>query len=429
MKKYWIGCIFLLFLSCETPKEFIEESETLTVKRQPAEYDKQDAVWLIWSPVDHKAGLSNESVQLKLIQAVAPYTKVIVTAANDALFASAKAMIPSELMEQGKVELIRLPSEELWVRDMGPNFVELNNGEKAVVDFGFNAWGYTPSDDMDEATIRMEKYDEVVAEHFGLPLISTDLISEGGNREVNGEGTLMLVETVEQGRNPDMTKAQMESEFQRVLGVKNIIWLKEGLYEDDHTFSGTLTLEDGTQGYTVVTTNGHIDEFARFVNDSTVLLAEVPEEDLNDPIAQENYRRMEENYQILQKATDQDGNPLNIIRMPLPKLITTELKPGDSVYDYISTLEYEDGSIFPVGEPVTAIAAASYLNFLISDKVVIGQMYWKEGMDESIRERDNQVKEILEDLFPDRKVILLDALAINLGGGGIHCITMQEPSI
>ncbi|MEM6378790.1 MAG: agmatine deiminase family protein, partial [Bacteroidota bacterium] len=168
---------------------------------------------------------------------------------------------------------------------------------------------------------------------------------------------------------------------------------------------------------------------ARFVNDTTVLLAEVPEEDLHDPIAQENHRRMEENFKILQQATDQDGNPLNIVRMPLPKLITTQMKPGDSVYDFISTLEYQDGSQFPGGQPVTVIAAASYLNFLITDKVIIGQKYWKEGMDEAIQARDNQVKSILEDLFPGRAVVLLDAMAINLGGGGIHCITMHEPKI
>lgn len=431
MKKLWYWSAVLLLCSCSPqPTSSTQEEEAVaTVERQPAEYDPQNAVWLIWSPVDHKQGYSNEQVTLQIIEALVPHTKVVVTAANDTLYAKAKAAIPAKLLEAQKVELITLPSEELWVRDMGPNFVQLSNGQKAIADFGFNAWGYTPSDAMDDYTIRMEKYDESVAELRGLPLISTDLISEGGDREVNGEGTLLVVETVEKGRNPNMTKPEIEAEFQRVLGVRKVIWLKEGLYEDDHTFRGTIELENGEQAYTVVTTNGHIDEFARFVNDSTILLAEVPEEDLHDPIAKENHRRMQENFEILKKATDQDGNPFKIIRMPLPHLILSQMKPGDSVYDYISTLDYQDGSVFPEGESINVIAAASYLNFLISDKVVIGQKYWKEGRDEAVRLRDEQVQNILQEVFPTRAIIMLDALPINLGGGGIHCITMQEPKI
>lgn len=402
-------------------------SDELKVYRQAAEFETQEAIWLIWSPVDHKAGYSNEQVTLQIIEALVPHTKVIVTASNDSLFDRAKSVIPSNLTESGKLGFLKIPSEELWIRDMGPNFVELTNGEKAIVDFGFNAWGYTPSDAMDAYTIRMEKFDEAIAELKGLTIISTEMISEGGDREVNGEGVLMVVETVEQGRNPKMSKVEMEAEFRRVLGVKKVIWLKEGLYEDDHTFRGTLPLENGEKAYTVVTTNGHIDEFARFVNDNTILLAEVPEEDLHDPVARENRRRMEENYEILKKATDQNGKPFQIIRMPLPRLIVEKMEPGDSVYDFISTLEYQDGSVFPKGEAVNVIAAASYLNFFITDRVVIGQKYGRAGTDDVNLERDEAVKGILESVFPDRKVLMLDALAINLGGGGIHCITMQEP--
>lgn len=409
-----------------TPDSVAEELE---VVRQPAEYDPQESVWLIWSPIDHKEGYSNEQVTLQIIDALIPHTKVIVTAANKVLYDKAKSAISAAALEGGQVELLQIPSEELWVRDMGPNFVQLKNGQKAVVDFGFDAWGYTPIEEMDDYTIRMEKYDEAVASLRKLPLISTDLISEGGDREVNGEGVLMVVETVEQGRNPNMTKAAMESEFKRVLGVEKVIWLKEGLYEDDHTFRGTIELENGEKAYTVVTTNGHIDEFARFVNDSTILLAEVPAEDLHDPVAKENHRRMEENFAILKNATDQNGKPFRIVRMPLPKLIVDKMKPGDSVYDFISTLEYKDGTQFPKGEPVSVIAAASYLNFLITDKVIIGQKYWREGLEQSIHERDETVKTILKQLFPQREVLMLDALAINFGGGGIHCITMHEPKI
>ena len=310
---------------------------------------------------------------------------------------------------------------------MGPVFVEDSLGRKVIADFNFDAWGYGDTTEIDTQT--EEKYDERIGDHLGIPIISTSMISEGGDREVNGEGTLIVVEAVEMGRNPNMNKEEMEIEFQRMLGVTKVIWLKEGLKEDDHTFRGPIETQDGRKAYTVITTNGHIDEFARFVNDSTILLAQVDPADMDDPIGKENHRRMEENYNILKKAVDQDGKPFNIVRIPLPQTILGEMKPGDSVYDYISTLEYEDGSTFPVGEPVTVVAAASYLNFLITDQVVLGQKYWREGLDEAIKKRDEKAAQILQKVFPARKVIMLDALAINFGGGGIHCISMQEPGI
>ena len=221
----------------------------------------------------------------------------------------------------------------------------------------------------------------------------------------------------------------MEREYKRLLGIEKTIWLKEGLHEDDHTFLGPLETADGTEAYTVITTNGHIDEFARFINDSTVLLAKVDSSDLEDPIARENHRRMEENYQILSKATDQDGDPLHIVRMPLPKTMLTTMAPGDPVYDYIKTLEYQDGSTFPKGDTISVVAAASYLNFLITNSVVIGQKYWRQGLPEDIKARDEKAAAVLQSVFPNRKVILLDAMAVNLGGGGIHCISMQQPKL
>jgi len=430
MKPTFLLLIPLFIFSCAKKTEQVSNKEEkpaaeLIVQRQAAEYEPQSAVWLIWSPADHLADFSNEEVDLSIIEALVPYVKVHVTTADSSLFIKAKSQIPATYLESGEVEVHQIPSVEIWARDMGPNFVETNQG-LAIADFNFNAWGY--SDTLDASTQIEEKYDENIAKLLGLPVISTSLISEGGDREVNGEGTLIVVEAVEAGRNPNMTKEEMNAEFQRVLGVTNVIWLKEGLHEDDHTFRGTLELEAGEKAYTVITTNGHIDEFARFVNDSTILLGQVDESDMDDPIALENHRRMEENYTILKHASDQDGKPFNIVRMPLPKTILGKMKPGDSVYDYISTLTYQDGSTFPKGEEITVVAAASYLNFLISNEVVIGQKYWREGWDDDIRERDEQAKAVLQSVFPNRKIVMIDALAVNFGGGGVHCITMHQPA-
>jgi agmatine deiminase len=221
----------------------------------------------------------------------------------------------------------------------------------------------------------------------------------------------------------------MEAEYKRLLGTKKVIWLKQGLVEDDHTFLGPITTADGTKAYTVVTTNGHVDEFVRFVNDSTILLAQIGSKELDDPIAFENNKRIEENYEILSKATDQDGQPFTIIRMPLPGTIYNTMNPGDYVYEYIKTLDYENGIKFPDGESVKVMAALSYLNFIITNKVIIGQSCWREGVPEELKSKDEMAAQILQSVFPNRKVIMIDALAVNLGGGGIHCISMQQPAL
>ncbi|WP_224484112.1 agmatine deiminase family protein [Robertkochia aurantiaca] len=423
------GLLFsgLLVIACNSEKKDLKIEDQLVVERQAAEFEPQRSVWLIWPPTDHKATLSNASVVIEILEKLTPHTPVNLTFSNDSLVKNALEMMVARDIDTSNVDISVLPSEEFWTRDMGPNFVELEDGRKAIVDFDFNAWGYTPADSPDAYTIRMEQFDSLIARKLDLPIIKSDLISEGGNREVNGKGVLMLSEVVEKGRNPEWSREQMEHEFQRVLGVDDVIWLKEGLLEDRHTFLGPLTLEDGSNAYTVVTTNGHTDEFARFVNDSTIMLASVKEEDLEDPIAAENKKRMDENLKILQASKDQDGKPFHIIRMPLPKTVVTSMKPGDPVYDYIETLEFTDGSSFPKGETVQVVAAASYLNFLITDKVIIGQKYYREGMDLSVRERDREADSILRSAFPDREIIMIDALPVNLGGGGIHCISMHEP--
>tara|TARA_R110002111_G_scaffold121179_1_gene184794 strand:+ start:80 stop:1363 length:1284 start_codon:yes stop_codon:yes gene_type:complete len=413
--------IALLTISCASPKK----NTNLVVINQPAEFDAQEAIWLIWPATNHKESESVEKVTLSIIDALIADIDVVVTCKNKELLNLAKETLKNRFGEQKRLKLLEIPSFEIWTRDMGPIFVETNQNTFAIADFNFNSWGYADTLDVDTKTEEM--YDVRVAEHFKLPVISSAMISEGGNREVNGKGTLITSEAVEKGRNPTMSKLQMEAEYKRLLGTKKVIWLKQGLVEDDHTFLGPVTTSDGTKAYTVVTTNGHVDEFVRFVNNSTILLAQINPTELGDPIAFENNKRLEENYQILSKATNQDGKPFTIIRMPLPGTIYATMSPGDYVYDYIKTLDYKDGSTFPDGESIKVIAALSYLNFIITNKVIIGQSYWREGMPDALKLEDEKAAQILQSVFPNRKIVMIDALAVNLGGGGIHCISMHQP--
>lgn len=415
----------LLLLGCNPPSG--KKPEPLKVTRQMGEFETIDALWLIWPTTDHKEGESVEKVTLAIIDALINDLKIVISCSDDGVLKEAKSKLTEKYPDLENLVFHVIPSVELWARDMGPVFVETENRKHAIADFNFSSWGYT--DTLDQSSRIEEKYDEMVAELLDLPIISSTMISEGGNRELNGKGTLVVTEAVERGRNPGMSKATMEAEYQRLLGAKKVIWLKEGLLEDSHTFLGPLSTADAKKAYTVVTTNGHVDEFARFINDSTLLLASIDSTVLEDPIARENHKRLEENFEILSKSTDQDGNPFKIVRLPLPQTILTTMNPGDYVYDYIITLDYQDGSQFPKGETITVVAPASYLNFIITNTVILGQKYWREGMPEKIKMQDAEAKRILQTVFPEKKVVMLDALAVNLGGGGLHCISMHQPKL
>lgn len=173
-----------------------------------------------------------------------------------------------------------------------------------------------------------------------------------------------------------------------------------------------------------------MDEYCRFIAPDTILLAEVSEKDAaKGPVEKENRRRMEENYQILKGARDQDGKPFKIIRIPMPETLYFTARPTDEACFGLSSYpSYSDGTRFPIGEPVTIVPAQSYCNFLISNGVVLAQKYWHEGLPESVKKRDKEALEVLRKAFPDRKVVAINTLAINFGGGGIHCSTQQEPA-
>jgi len=399
--------------------------DTLVVVRQAAEFEDQTATWISWPQMEHKMGMSNEAVVLEMIAALTRADQQVRIAIPDsAALQRASSTVNQHIDQHELVSYYVVDHYEWWIRDTGPAFVETADGGRAVVNFRFNAWGYADAADPDiQADAALARN---LAKQLGYPVIESQMISEGGNREVNGRGTLMLSAATEENRNPHMSREEMEAEFARVLGVSNVIWLEEGLYEDDHTFMGPKTLADGSNAYTVVTTLGHVDEFARFVDESTILLAVVPEEDLHDPIARENHRRMEVNYEILRNATDQDGNPFRIIRVPLNQKLVFTMQPGDYVYEFISTLDYLDGSVFPIGEPVQVIAAASYLNFTITPGVILAQKFGTP--DDPVNTlRDAEVQRIMAEVFPGREVVMIYPVAVNLGGGGLHCVTLHQP--
>lgn len=229
-------------------------------------------------------------------------------------------------------------------------------------------------------------------------------------------------------RNPGLTKEQVEAEFKRLYNVEKIIWIPQPLLEDDDFRMGPLEYRDGVP-YLGSSFAAHIDELCRFVDANTVVLAEVTDDEAAESaIGAENKRRIEAAYDVLSKATDVHGNPFAIKRMPVPISIDYVLTEDDENYGLYEgpVMEmggaFADGTPWP-GGPIHLIASTGYCNFLICNGVVIGQRYWHEGMDPAIKGKDEAAQAVLEECFPDRTVVMVDSLALNMTGGGVHCWT------
>ncbi|MCC5931864.1 MAG: agmatine deiminase family protein [Cyclobacteriaceae bacterium] len=408
-------CIPIWF-SCQNNSPATHETKFV----KPAEFETQREFWTAWPHDDHARGYSNTEVLLEMIMAVAPFQKVVLIVPNDSIKNHCYELFYELDIESDSLDLIEFPYEEFWVRDMGPVFVKDQHGMEALLDFGFNAWGYTPEGHQDDVL------DRRIANMLKLPVYQPGLTTESGNHEVNGKGTLILTKAVEMNRNPGISIKEIENIYKKYLGANNIIWIEHGLLEDRHSFEGPLPLGKGDSAYTVLTTGGHIDEFVRFVNDSTLMLA-WPYEDTVCYIQRENAVRLEAAYQILKHSQLEDGRPIQIIKVPLPPLIIIKMSPGDYVYDELRKLNYENGHVFPDGKSIKVIGAASYLNFVITNQVVLVPVYGNDDSPPSWHEKDQQVMEIFKSVFPGKLIIPINSLAVNLGGGGMHCITTYRP--
>lgn len=381
----WVPLIlFLIGPSC---RELPDVYSTLTPF---ADFEEQESTLLCWNE-KHKATL------LAVISAIARHEHV-------SLFYNEnhhhKEAIEKELLQfnidLGQISFhpFKLEKDNIWMRDYGPTFLSDENGSHAIAHFQY------PHLTMPD----YQQFAEQYADRMQIPIIKSEIFSAGGGREINGKGTIILVEAYEKEINPGLSKAKIEAEYRRRFNQQKVIWLKKGIPQDD--FFGHGPVLDNIYGFGV---SGHIDEFCRFIDSSTILLTTVDPSDLQrDPYYQLIAERMEENYRILSQATDQDGQPFRIIRVPQAPVIfaNARLRNEDIIYT-----------------PVT-----SYLNFIITNKSVIIPSYYREGAPDYVREKDEQVKEVFRKAFPTREIHAVDPIELNHDGGGLHCIALSKPS-
>jgi agmatine deiminase len=338
--------------------------------RMPAEWEPHIGTWFTWPRPE---GISFPDkydtvppVYAQLINELLQVEEVHIN-----VWDAEKEQLVKELLQSNKVSVDRVhfhhfPAYEPWCRDHGPIFVVRNNSgfrERAVIDWDYNAWGgkYPPFD-LDDAV------PQHVARYRRLPLFSPKIVMEGGSIEVNGQGTLLTTTAclLNPNRNPQLNKSQIEQYLKDYLGVRQILWLSEGIIGDD--------------------TDGHIDDISRFVNEQTIVT--VIEEDPKD----ENYEILQENLKLLKTFRDLNGTPFRIVEIPMPEAVA-----------------HQDQRL-----------PASYANFYIANGIVLVPTYRSRN--------DKRALKILQDLFPSRKVIGVDSTELIWGLGSFHCISQQEPA-
>ena len=261
--------------------------------------------------------------------------------------------------------LVVAPLDDLWLRDSGPVFVEDAQGQRAAIDFNFNGWGNKQTHANDARVAAR------VASHTRTPLLHTRLVMEGGGIEVDGEGSAIITEScvLNRNRNPGVSKAACEAELKRLLGLQKIIWLP------------------GIAGRDI--TDGHTDFYARFAGPGVVVVHSD-----TDP-ASYDYAVTRRHLEILKTATDARGRKLQLIVLPGARSTRPRYRNADF--------------------------AAGYVNFYVCNHAVIAPQFGDTGADRYCRDA-------LRDAFPDRDVVQLDIDAIAAGGGGIHCLTQQQPA-
>ncbi len=348
---------------------------------------------------------------------------------------SAKKTTIKKLKDAGiildSIQFISSPKDFSYAQRDGFLFMKNGNGEKQLVNFAWNLYGWYLSPNfknyIEDDKKNRELYTAVLNKAFPYPVISSSMVNEGGAIETNGKGTILQVESVNMQRNPNMTKEAQEVELKRVLNVKKIIWLKEGAAEDPDGW-GTLIAEN----YFGIGVKGHLDEFCRFVNENTILIS-FPDsaEAEKDPVKKITLERMKINYEILKNATDQDGKPFTIVKMPVPDndYMTFALDTNNinSEIKFLSSWILKEHKNYSLGDTVHFVPASSYLNFLITNETIFEAKYWTEGKSETSKTKDEKAKQILMQYFPDKKIYQINTEETNHNGGGLHCWSMQVP--
>ena len=358
----------------------------------PAEYEMHKGTILIWPKRPgswiYGAKKAREAFA-NVICAIAESEQVYLLAEAN-LIDHARETVEAVRKEKGytcdfPVHYMQIESDDAWARDVGPTFV--TDGKKVRgINWSFNAWGGTY-----DGLYQDWQKDDKVAEEFcnqtGYDYYeAAPFVLEGGSIHSDGQGTVIATEAclLSKGRNPELTKEQIEAKLREYLGAEKIIWLPNGIYQDE--------------------TNEHVDNVCAFTKPGEVVLAWTDDE--SDP----QYALSAEDLKVLEQETDAKGRKFRVHKMLIPK------KPVCITEKELAGYVFEEGEdTREAGERL----AASYVNFYIGNKVVLVPQFGDE--------HDVLATDLLQKLFPEREIVPIFAREIIIGGGNIHCITQQIP--
>lgn len=332
----------------------------------PAEWAKHRATWLSYPHNENSWPGKIETIFPSynlFIKTLAEDEEVHISVLDQKMADEVTAALRGIGADMHNVFLHQFKTNDAWCRDHGPAFLVDESGKcAAMVNWRYNAWGGKYPAELDNEIPRL-----IHSLYPDLQLIDADIVMEGGSIDVNGVGDLLTTTSclLNPNRNPKLNQSQIEEYLCRFYGVRNVIWLGEGIKGDD--------------------TDGHVDDLSRFVSEDTIVTA--VEEDKWD----ENYQPLQDNLKLLNACRLANGKQPTVVELPMPDVVT-----------------YEDQRL-----------PASYANFYIANGKVIFPTYKCVT--------DTRAAYILEDCFPDREIIGIDSTDIIWGLGSFHCLSQQMP--
>ena len=346
----------------------------------PAEFAPHTGCWMLWPerPDNWRDGAQPaQRAFTDVAMAISRFEPVTVgVSASHHEFA--RAQLPAH------IRVVEMSHDDAWMRDVGPTFVTNAKGVRRGIDWKFNAWGglngglYFPWD-QDDAVARK------VLEIEGCDGYRAPIVNEGGAIHVDGQGTALVTEQclLNPNRNPDLSRAEIEEYLAQYLGIRQVIWLGQGVVEDE--------------------TDGHIDNLACFVKPGAVALTWT--EDPSDP----QFEVSSDALARLKQARDARGRRLEVLKLPMPGPLEYSAEEAAGILTRETSHKREAGHRL----------AASYVNFYIANRGIVMPL-----LDPTT---DRSAAARLKRAFPSRKVVGVPAREVLLGGGNIHCITQQVP--
>lgn len=398
--------------NCNQNKEMSQESLASFPQEDgfhmPGEFEPHQGCIMIWPERPgswiYGAKAAREAFR-NVIAAIAESERVYVAVSEDGMESAKKLLFGGENeVWQKNVELFPAETDDAWARDVAPTFVIkkqasenkcMQNKQTEVyadvraINWEFNAWG----GEFDGLYASWEKdnaFAGVFAEKYGYTCYDArPFVLEGGSIHSDGEGTVMVTEAclLSAGRNPELSKQEIEDKLKLYLGAEKVLWLPRGIYMDE--------------------TNEHVDNVCAFLRPGEVVLAWTDNED--DP----QYDLSKQCLDYLENVTDAMGRQIIVHKLPIPDV------------PVCLTQEEVDGYAFEEGEDGREVGerlAASYVNFYFSNGAVVMPVF---GGDNEVS--DKRAVELMKQWNPERKVIPIYARDILVGGGNIHCITQQIP--